>query len=177
MKKQKKRYENPLHPWDKERLSSEKELLGRFGLRRKKEIWIAEAVLRKFRGMARDISAEHDVEKEKVLINKMIRLGILNEGATLDDVLGLTVEDILGRRLQTILKTMGLVNTIRQARQVIVHGNVKINDRKIVYPSYIVNHGEENSISVTIPFTVKKPVTEETQVQTTEVKEGEQSNA
>jgi small subunit ribosomal protein S4 len=148
MKRQKKKYETPLRPWDKQRLEEEKKLLKKFGLKNKKEIWRAEAIVRKFRRMAREIAATHDKEKERILINKVVRLGLLKEGATLDDVLGLTVENLLERRLQTILKNKGLANTIKHARQLITHGHVKINGRKVTYPSYIVPINEEDSIVV-----------------------------
>jgi small subunit ribosomal protein S4 len=148
MKRQKKKYETPLKPWDKQRLEEEKKLLKKFGLKNKKEIWRAEAIVRKFRRMAREIAAKYDKEKERILINKVVRLGLLKEGATLDDVLGLTVENLLERRLQTILKNKGLANTIKHARQLITHGHVKINGRKVTYPSYIVPINEEDSIVV-----------------------------
>jgi small subunit ribosomal protein S4 len=148
MKRQKKKYETPLRPWDKQRLEEEKKLLRKFGLKNKKEIWRAEAIVRKFRRMAREIAATYDKEKERILINKVVRLGLLKEGATLDDVLGLTVENLLERRLQTILKNKGLANTIKHARQLITHGHVKINGRKVTYPSYVVPINEEDSIVV-----------------------------
>jgi small subunit ribosomal protein S4 len=148
MKRQKKKYETPLRPWDKQRLEEEKKLIRKFGLKNKKEIWRAEAIVRKFRRMAREIAATYDKEKERILINKVVRLGLLKEGATLDDVLGLTVENLLERRLQTILKNKGLANTIKHARQLITHGHVKINGRKVTYPSYIVPINEEDSIVV-----------------------------
>ena len=39
-----------------------------------------------------------------------------------------------------------MANTIKQARQFIVHGHVFINDNKINVPSYLVNIDEENKI-------------------------------
>jgi small subunit ribosomal protein S4 len=148
MKRQRKKYEKPKKPWDKERIEKEKEILKKFGLRRKKEIWIAEALLRKYRRLARELAAKKDKEKEKVLIGKLVKMGLLQENASLDDVLSLTVENILERRLQTILFRKGLANTIKQARQFIVHGKVKIGERKISYPSYLVPKEEENKIQL-----------------------------
>lgn len=148
MKRQRKKYEKPKKPWDKERIEKEKEILKKFGLRRKKEIWIAEALLRKYRRLARNLAAKRDKEKEQVLIQKLVRLGLLKENSTLDDVLGLTVEDILERRLQTILFKKGLAVTPKQARQFIVHGKVKIGERKILYPSYLVLKEEEDKIQL-----------------------------
>ncbi len=41
MKKQRKKYEVPKRPWDKERIEKEKKLKKDYGLKRKKEIWRA----------------------------------------------------------------------------------------------------------------------------------------
>jgi small subunit ribosomal protein S4 len=148
MKRFRKKYEKPRRPWDKARLEKEKEILKKFGLKRKRELWRAEAILRKYRRMARDLIAKKDKEKEKVLIEKLKRMGVLKEGSSLDDVLALTVEDILERRLQTIVYRKGLANSLKHARQLIVHGHIKINGRKINYPSYLVEKGEEGKIEV-----------------------------
>jgi small subunit ribosomal protein S4 len=148
MKRSRKKYEKPKRPWDKARLEKEKEILKKFGLKKKGELWRAEAILRKYRRMARELAAKKDREKEKILIEKLKKIGVLKEGSALDDVLALTVEDILERRLQTIVYRKGLANSIRHARQLIVHGHVKINGRKINYPSYIVPKEEEDKIEV-----------------------------
>ena len=150
MRRQRKKYEKPKRPWDKTRIEREKELLKKFGLRRKREIWRAESLLRKYRRLARELAAKKDKEKEKILIEKLARFGILEKNASLDDVLGLNVEDILNRRLQTIVFKKGLANTIKHARQLIVHGHITINNRKIVYPSYLVPKEEEDKIQTTI---------------------------
>jgi small subunit ribosomal protein S4 len=147
MKRFRKKYKKPRRPWDKALLEEERKIMVEFGLRRKKELWRAKEELRKYRRMARDLNARRDKEKEKVLIQKLYRLGLLpSASATLDDVLSLTVKDLLNRRLQTIVYKKGLANTIKQARQFIVHGHVKINGRRIVYPSYLVSRDEEDKI-------------------------------
>jgi len=148
MKRQKKKYERPLKPWDKERIEKEKNLLKDFGLRRKGEIWKSEALLRKYRRLARNLAARKDKEKEKILIEKLTKMGLLEKNAGLDDVLSLTIENILERRLQTIVFRKGLANTSKQARQLIVHGKITLNQRKISYPSYLVEREEENKIQV-----------------------------
>lgn len=155
MKRQRKKYDRPRKPWDKQRILKEKALLKTFGLRRKKEIWIAEALLRKYRRMARELAAKKDKEKEKVLIKKLIKMGLLKKGSGLDDVLSLTPENILERRLQTVVFKKGLSTTAKQARQFIVHGKILLNNRKITYPSYLVKSGEEDKIIVTQPKMVK----------------------
>jgi len=146
MKNIKKKYETPRTRWNKERIEVEKVIIKNFGLKRKKEIYRAQAILRKYRRMGRELTASSDKVKEKLIIGKLIKLGLLNEGATLDDILSLTVENILDRRLQSILLKKGLANTAKHARQMIVHGHVSINGRKVVYPSYLVLRGEEEKI-------------------------------
>ena len=156
MKRQRKKYKTPTKPWDKQRIEKERELVKTYGLKKKREIWRAFSLLRKYRKMARELAAKKDKEMEKTLVKKLVVLGLLNEGANLDDVLGLTLENILDRRLQTILFKKGLVNTISQARQLIVHRKVLIEGRKIVYPSYLMSADEENKIQVLMQVKTKE---------------------
>lgn len=112
--------------------------------------------MRKFRRLARQLAANRDESQEKTLLNKMVKLGLLNESATLDDVLGLNLEMFLDRRLQTVLFKKGLASSPKQARQFIVHGHVRIGERKITYPSYIVPREEELKIKVNVQPVAKK---------------------
>jgi len=148
MKRIRKKYEKPAKAWDKQRIEKEKGLIKNYGLKKKQEIWRTEFILRKYRGLARELTARADKNKEKNVIEKLIKLGLLNNGATLDDILGLTVENFLERRLQTIIFKKGLSNTVKHARQLIVHGRVLIGERKVLYPSYLVSREEENNIQV-----------------------------
>lgn len=148
MRRLKKKYEKPLKPRDKALIEKEKELLKKYGLKKKQELWRAEALLKKYRRMARTLVAKSDKSQVDVLINKLAKIGVLERGTNLDDVLSLTVENFLERRLQTIVFRKGLANSIKHARQLIVHGHVKIAGRKVIYPSYIVTKDEEDKIQV-----------------------------
>jgi len=150
MRRSRKKYKKPIKAWDKQRIESERVIVKEYGLRNKKEILVSESILRKFRRMGRNAAAKKDKDMERILINKMIRLGLLKEGVGLDDVLGLTLANILERRLQTIIFRKGLANSMRQARQLIVHGHVTVNGRKIVYPSYMVSRDDESNIAVDV---------------------------
>lgn len=160
MRKIRKKYTKPLRPWDRERISEEKKLKIKYGLRRKREIWKAVSILRQFRSRARDIVAKKDSNAEKVLIKRLNRLGILEKDAKLNDVLTLNVNDILKRRLQTIVFEKGLANTPKQARQLITHGHIGIDGRKFLFPSAIVTKELEPKISYYGKFKpdVKEPV-------------------
>lgn len=155
MKRSRKKYERPAKPYDKQRLERETEIMKKYGLKKKLEIWRTEAMLRKYRRLARVLAAKRNKEQEKILVEKLVKLGILNEGATLDDVLGLALETFLDRRLQTIVHKKGLTNTVKQARQMITHGHVRIDERRITYPSYLVSREEENLINTALQIATK----------------------
>ena len=146
-------FERPSHPWEAERIKTENELLKKYGLKNKKELWRSQYTLRRFRQRARELQAlvrtgNKQAEKEREqLLRRLGRLGLLPlEGTTLDDVLGLDVEALLSRRLQTLTFLKGLAFTPRQARQFIVHGHVSIQGRRVTIPGYLVNRQEENAI-------------------------------
>jgi small subunit ribosomal protein S4 len=156
-KRQRKRYETPSHPWIKERLDRERVLMRKYALKNKKELWRHETQLKEFRRRARRLLAARgkQAEVERVqLLQRLNRLGLLPADAVLDDVLSLTVEDVLDRRLQTLVFKKGLARTIRQARQLIVHGHIEVNGQVIRSPGYLVLKEEEGTItySKTSPF-------------------------
>jgi small subunit ribosomal protein S4 len=171
MKRQRRKHDKPSHPWEKDRMDAEDKLLRRFGLRRKRDVWRAETILRSFRRQARKLLAESGPQAEletKQLLNRLRRLGLVGEEATLDDVLGLTVERILERYLQVVLHRKELVKTPKQARQLILHGHVTVGGRKIDVPSYLVTVEEEDSIGLRYqppiePETPTPPPTEPTE--------------
>jgi small subunit ribosomal protein S4 len=148
MRKMRKKYKTPKKMWDKERIETEKGIVKEFGLKKKREIWRAQTVLRKYRRLARGLAATKDKKVEKELTEKLSKLGILEKNAGLDDVLGLVVEDILNRRLQTVVHKLGLAHTAKQARQLITHGKIAIAGKRVVYPSYMVSKDEEKEIKV-----------------------------
>jgi small subunit ribosomal protein S4 len=146
--RQRKRYKSPKRPWEKARLEEEAQLKKSYGLKNKREIWKAKAIISRFRSFALKLGSETSKSKEEALLNKLFRLGLIEEEkATLDDVLALKVENILDRRLQTIVYKKGLARTPRQARQLIVHGHIAINGSKVTIPSYIVKIDEEDLIT------------------------------
>jgi len=145
-----KKYETPSHPWEKVRIEREAELIQKYGLKNKREIWRAETFLRKIRQQARNLRAaggqEQSEREERLLLKRLFRLGLLPENATLDDVLSLTIENVLSRRLQTVVYLKGLASTMKQARQFIVHKHISVNGRIVNVPSYMVKREEENAI-------------------------------
>ena len=58
----------------------------------------------------------------------------------------LTAEDILNRRLQAQVYYKGLACSMKQARQLVTHGQICIGDQKVTIPSYPVTRDEEELI-------------------------------
>lgn len=148
-KKHRPKYSGPMHPWQRSRIEEEKIILGEFGLKNKKEIWKMSSKLNGFKDQAKKLiikKPEQRALEEKNLLNSLIRLGLLESGATRERVLELTNKDILSRRLQTIVFKKGLARSVKQARQLITHGHIFINGKKVDVPSYLVNLVEEGTI-------------------------------
>lgn len=148
-KRRRKKYSTPGHPYEQARLEGELVTVGKFGLRNKRELWKARTQLGAYRQQARVLLALDEDEREqkgKILIDKLVRLGILNEGSTTDDVLALEVEDILRRRLQTRVYELGLASSIHHARQLITHRHIRFGDHILNVPSFLVPPEEEQKI-------------------------------
>ena len=150
-----KKYETPSHPWQEDRIKLENELIRKYGLKNKREVWKTQTKLRKYRSQARELlakvatgDAQSKKESEQLLIH-LNRLNVLPPNSTLDDVLTLDTESILSRRLQTLAYLKGLANTSNQARQLISHGHIAIGDRRVTVPGYIVTKDEEGEIGYT----------------------------
>ncbi len=149
-KRQRRKYDTPRFPWRKDILGEELKLLGTFGLRNKHELWRHETQLSKFRGIARSLigrPAEERMRMENELLTKLKKIAVLQETAVLDDVLDLSLEDVLERRLQTLVFRKNLTKTVHQARQLITHGHITLNGRRVTVPGYIVSREEEKTLN------------------------------
>jgi small subunit ribosomal protein S4 len=153
-KKFRKKFSRPRHPWQRQRLEAEKELSLEYGLKNKKQLWKMISILNGYTGQAKSLTPKlqslksEQAEKEaKLFLEKLSGLGLLGPGANLTDVLNLSVRNVLDRRLQTLVYKKGLARSASQARQFITHGHIKIDDRKVTSPSYLVKISEEGLIS------------------------------
>lgn len=50
---------------------------------------------------------------------------------------------LLERRLDTVVQRAGFASSRAQARQLVLHGHVRVNGRKVNIPSYVLSAGEE----------------------------------
>jgi small subunit ribosomal protein S4 len=62
---------------------------------------------------------------------------------------GITGENLLGsleRRLDSVIYRMGLGASRAQARQIVRHGHIQVNGRKVNIPSFLVKAGDEVAV-------------------------------
>lgn len=146
MRKQKKHYSKPKKPFDKERIEEEKKLIKSYGLKNKGEIWKAESSISRISSQAKKLITQP--EQQAAFLARLKKLGLIQANATLDDVLALTKEKLLERRLQTVVFKKGLAKTPKEARQLITHKKILVDDKAISSPGHIVKKDEEKNILI-----------------------------
>lgn len=164
-RKIRKQYARPRMIWNEENLALEKELAKEYRVKNKQEIWKATTFLDNIKDQAKSITSklntandEQALKQKELLIQRVKRLGIIKKDeVSLGDLLTLSVRDIMDRRLQTLLTKKKLGRTVAQARQFIVHGHVKVGDKKITSPSYLVPAADEELISFTDKSALSNP--------------------
>lgn len=138
-----KKYARPKKLYDKQRIEAENELVKRYGLKNKREIWKADATIEKIRRRAKMLITAEPKKQEEFLE----KLRFLNFNVEkIADVLGLNKEDWLRRRLQTVVFDKKIANTPKHARQLIVHKHIAIGETIVNKPSYPVSVEEEAKI-------------------------------
>lgn len=148
MIKKHKKYSRPRTLYDKDRITQENVLLKRFGLKNKREIWKEEAKVKYFRNRAKDLITA-DQEEQQRFFAKLKKLGL--NVSSIADVLALTKENIMARRLSTILVARKIAQTPQEARQMITHKRILINQVVVNSPSYLVGVHEESHIVLRNP--------------------------
>jgi len=157
-KKPKKKFEGPRHPWQMKRLEEEKTLRDEYAYKNKKEINKMRSILRGYRAQARNLitaTTKQANRERNQLMKALYNIGLLEKEAELDDVLALTIRDIMGRRLQSIVLTKKLANSIKQSRQFITHKHIMVANKVITSPSYLVSRDEEFHVKFNPKATVK----------------------
>lgn len=143
-------YLRPTQKWDKTRIAEESMLVKTFGLKNKKEIYVAQRIVKKIRDAAKRLIAQKNPKEEIRFLNRIKAKGYVPETATLGDVLDITVENVLSRRLQTVVFKRKLAKTIKQARQYVTHRKIKVKNTIISIPSYSVTLEEEKQMAAVV---------------------------
>ena len=153
-KRNRRKYEKPKELWNLERIKTDGALVEQYGLKNMRELWKAQTEISRIRRNARLLlSGESGYESMKEgMLNRLQKIGLAKPGATADDLLDLKENSLLERRLQTIIFRKGLSKTIKQARQLTVHGFIAVNGRKVSRPGYLVDVEQEGKISYYKPI-------------------------
>ena len=123
---------------------------------------LAEARVQKKRrrGGARSDFALQQLEKQKMRLtyglsekqfSRYVKEAVARKGTSAVEQLITSLES----RLDNVVYRLGLAQTRRQARQLVSHGHITVNERKVTIPSYCVLTGDLVSIrerSKTSPF-------------------------
>jgi len=157
-RRKKKRYNRPKKIFDKAVIQEEQDLIKKYGLKNRREVWKANFEIGKIRRIAKNLITADEKKKEDFVMRQKEK-GFPVENLT--DVLGLNKEDWLKRRLQNIVSKKGLASNPKQARQFITHRHVTINKRCINSPAHLTTLNEEKNIILTLERPQKKEITEE----------------
>ena len=85
-------------------------------------------------------------EKQKAkfiygVLEKQFR-GYYDKAKTMQGVTGENLLSLLERRLDNVVFRLGLANTRRQARQLVRHGHITVNGKRVDIPSALVEQGD-----------------------------------
>ncbi len=73
-------------------------------------------------------------------------LGYVREAKKSQEQTGYALIKILESRLDNLVYRLGFASSIRQARQMVVHGHIRVNGQKVDIPSYRVVPGDKISL-------------------------------
>lgn len=100
---------------------------------------------------------QREKQKAKFIYNVMEKQfrKIYEEAARKTGVTGLLLIEYLERRLENVVYRLGFAKTRRQARQIVTHGHIAVNGRRVDIPSFRVKVGDtvsviENSKNLTV---------------------------
>ena len=89
-------------------------------------------------------------EKQKVKftygLNERQFRTLFNKAGKMQGIHGENFLKLLESRLDNVVYRMGLSRTRRGARQIVNHGHILVNDKKVDIPSYIVKPGDKISV-------------------------------
>ena len=146
------KFATPSHPWKADRIEEKHAIQKNHGLKNMKELWKAKSQLRRYRQQAMrligniDTSEGHGKREMQDLLHSLYNKGLIDSNAELGDILSLGTEDMLSRRLQAQVYYKGLACSMKQARQLVTHGQICIGEQKVTIPSYPVSRDEEGDL-------------------------------
>lgn len=154
-KRNKPKFEKPKNIWNLARINADNELLKEYGLKNMKELWKVQSDLSRLRNNVRLLlSGTGSDNVANSIITRLVKLGVIPADSTLEKLLDLNESTFLSRRLQSVVFKRGLARTSKQARQLVVHGFIAINGKKVNKPGYMVKAEEELKIGYYKPIEI-----------------------
>ena len=157
-KRKEKKYSRPRKIYDAALIKEEKDLIKKYGLKSRREVWRASFAIERIRNLAKQLITAEDKEKNE-FVGRQQEKGF--KISSIADILSLSKEDYLKRRLQSVVVAKGFAKTPKQARQMIVHKQISLNKHFINSPSHLTTITEENSLEATLSFKEKKEISTE----------------
>ncbi len=148
-RRNRRKYDKPKDMWNLERINADNALINEFGLKNMRELWKVQTELSRLRSNIRQLLSGSSTQNDIVQSNMLARLskyGMANRDSTLDSLLDLKENAFLSRRLQSLVFKKGLAKSMKQARQLITHGFIAVNGKRINRPGYLVSVDEEARI-------------------------------
>ena len=157
-KRKHQKYNRPRKLYDAALIKEENNLMKRYGLKTRREVWRANYAIGKIRGLAKELITADESKKNEFIERQKAKGFNVN---TIADVLALSKEDLLKRRLQSVVVQKGFCTTYGQSRQLIAHKHVSIKGHTIDSPSHLTTVEEEATVSANIALSTKKVITDE----------------
>jgi small subunit ribosomal protein S4 len=147
-RRNRKKFDKPKDIWNLARINADNALIKEYGLKNMSELWKVQSELSRIRGNVRLLlsGATGTGNVEQALKNRLIKLGVIDKDTPVEKLLELSERSILDRRLESVVHKRGMARSMKQARQLITHGFISINGRKLTVPGYLVNAEEEHKI-------------------------------
>jgi len=133
-------------------MDSEMTVIGEFGLKNKRELWRVQLTLAKVRSTARKLLTLQPDDPRRIfegaaLLRRLTRLGIIDKDTQkLENCLTIKVQDFLKRRLQTLVKDIG-VESVHRARVLIYQRHIRVGHQVVTSPSFLVREKSQRFIN------------------------------
>merc|ERR1712173_478464 len=117
-----------------------------------RELWRVQLTLAKIRSTARRLLTMQQDDPRRTfeggaLLRRLTRLGILTpEQQRLEYCLSIKAKDVLKRRLQTLVKEIG-VESVHRARVLIYQRHIRVGHQVVTSPSFLVREKSQRFIN------------------------------